>query len=131
MATTICDICNGVVAEDDLRGHLKVGTASMAEGRKFDVKASRLASFLYSCLFGQSRPLTCADLVKLYASPRRRFASEPIPATDPARCQAPSISTGLSVARNLHRRYQASAIPWVTMTPTLRPCKVTRDGRRR
>ncbi len=37
MATTICDICNGVVAEDDLRGQLKVGRASMAEGRKFDV----------------------------------------------------------------------------------------------
>ncbi len=37
MATTICDICNGVVGEDDLRGQLKVGTAGMAEGRKFDV----------------------------------------------------------------------------------------------
>ena len=38
MATTICDICNGVVSEDDLRGQLKVGRASMmAEGRKFDV----------------------------------------------------------------------------------------------
>ena len=29
MATTICDICNGVVSENDLRGQLKVGTASM------------------------------------------------------------------------------------------------------
>ena len=38
MATVICDICNGAVSEDDLRGQLKVGTASMmAEGRKFDV----------------------------------------------------------------------------------------------
>ena len=38
MATTICDICDGVVGEDDLRGELKVGTVSMmAEGRKFDV----------------------------------------------------------------------------------------------
>ena len=37
MATTICDICNGVVGEDDLRGELKVGTAGMDEGRKFDV----------------------------------------------------------------------------------------------
>ena len=37
MATTICDICNGVVSEDDLRGELKVGTADRAEGRKFDV----------------------------------------------------------------------------------------------
>ena len=37
MATTICDICNGVVSEDDLRGQLKVGTASMTDCRKFDI----------------------------------------------------------------------------------------------
>ena len=37
MATTICDICDGVVGEDDLRGELKVGTANMGEGREFDV----------------------------------------------------------------------------------------------
>ena len=37
MATTICDICNGALSEDDLRGELKVGTAGMPEGRKFDI----------------------------------------------------------------------------------------------
>ena len=37
MGTTICDICDGVLAEDDLRGQLKVGTARMDEGRNFDV----------------------------------------------------------------------------------------------
>ena len=37
MGTTICDICNGVVGEDDLRGQLKVGTASMTDWRKFDI----------------------------------------------------------------------------------------------
>ena len=37
MGTTICDICNGVVSEDDLRGQLKVGTASMTDWRNFDI----------------------------------------------------------------------------------------------
>ncbi len=37
MGTTICDICNGVASEDDLRGQLKVGTASMTDWRKFDI----------------------------------------------------------------------------------------------
>ena len=31
MATTICDFCNGIVAEEDLREKLKVGTASMMD----------------------------------------------------------------------------------------------------
>ena len=35
MGTTICDICNGAVSEDDLRGQLKVGTARMTDCRKF------------------------------------------------------------------------------------------------
>ena len=37
MATTICDICNGGVSEEDLRGQLKVGTASMTDCRTFDI----------------------------------------------------------------------------------------------
>ena len=37
MATTICDICNGAVSEDELRGQLKVGTAPMTDCRTFDI----------------------------------------------------------------------------------------------
>lgn len=37
MATTICDICNGVVSEDELRGQLKVGTDKMTDCRTFDI----------------------------------------------------------------------------------------------
>ena len=63
MATTICDICTGVVAEDDLRGQLKVGTASMADGRKFDV--------CIECVHGITKSSR-----KMVASPFRIFVDE-------------------------------------------------------
>ncbi len=37
MGTTICDICNGAVSEDDLRGELKVGTGKH-DGRGEEVR---------------------------------------------------------------------------------------------
>lgn len=37
MATTICDICNNVMTDSDLRGELKVGTADMKDWQRFDV----------------------------------------------------------------------------------------------
>ncbi len=63
MGTTICDICDGVVSEDDLRGQLKVGTASMDEGRKFDV--------CIECVHGLTS--TCRRLV---SSPFRLFLDD-------------------------------------------------------
>ena len=63
MATTICDICNGAVSEDDLRGELKVGTASMDEGRKFDV--------CIECVHGLTKSSR-----KMVASPFRIFVDE-------------------------------------------------------
>ena len=64
MGTTVCDICNGVVAEEDLRGELKVGTASMmAEGRKFDV--------CIECVNGLTKSSR-----KMVASPFRIFLDE-------------------------------------------------------
>ena len=64
MAATICDICTGIVAEDDLRGELKVGTASMmAEGRKFDI--------CIECVNGLTKSSR-----KMVASPFRIFVDE-------------------------------------------------------
>ena len=63
MATTICDICNGTVSEDDLRGQLKVGTARMADSRKFDICIECVHALTKSCR-------------KMVASPFRIFADE-------------------------------------------------------
>ena len=63
MATTICDICNGVVSENDLRGELKVRTADRAEGRKFDV--------CIECVHGLTKSSR-----KMVASPFRVFVDE-------------------------------------------------------
>ena len=63
MATTICDICNGVVSEDDLRGQLKVGTASMTDGKMFDVCIECVHALTKSCR-------------KMVASPFRVFVDE-------------------------------------------------------
>ena len=63
MATTICDICNGGVSEDDLRGELKVGTASMDEGKKFDICIECVHALTKSCR-------------KMVASPFRIFVDE-------------------------------------------------------
>ena len=63
MGTTICDICNGVVSEDDLRGQLKVGTASMTDCRKFDVCIECVDALTKSCR-------------KMVASPFRIFVDE-------------------------------------------------------
>ena len=63
MATTICDICNGVVSEDDLRGQLKVGTASMTDCRKFDICIECVNALTKSCR-------------KMVASPFRVFVDE-------------------------------------------------------
>ena len=63
MAATICDICNGVVAEDDLRGQLKVGTADGTDGRKFDV--------CIECVHGLTKSSR-----KMVASPFRIFVDE-------------------------------------------------------
>ena len=64
MGTIVCDICNGVVSEDDLRGQLTVGRASMiAEGRKFDV--------CIECVNGLTKSSR-----KMVASPFRIFVDE-------------------------------------------------------
>ena len=49
MGTTICDICNGIVSEDDLRGQLKVGTAAMTDFRKFDICIECVHALTKSC----------------------------------------------------------------------------------
>ena len=49
MATTICDICNGAVSEDDLRGQLKVGTVKMTDCRRFDVCIECVNALTKSC----------------------------------------------------------------------------------
>ena len=59
----ICDICNGVVAEDDLRGQLKVGRASTGDRRKFDV--------CIECVHGLTKSSR-----KMVASPFRIFVDE-------------------------------------------------------
>ena len=63
MATTICDICNGAVSEDDLRGVLKVGTAGMADCRKFDL--------CIECVHGLTKSSR-----RMIASPFRIFVDE-------------------------------------------------------
>ena len=63
MGTTICDICNGAVSEDDLRGELKVGTAKGTDERKFDV--------YIECVNGLTKSSR-----KMVASPFRIFVDE-------------------------------------------------------
>ena len=63
MATTICDICNGGVSDEDLRGVLKVGTARMTDCREFDV--------CIECVNGLTKSSR-----KMVASPFRIFVDE-------------------------------------------------------
>ena len=63
MATTLCDICNGAVSEDDLRGQLKVGNARMTDSKTFDVCIECVHALTKSCR-------------KMVASPFRIFVDE-------------------------------------------------------